>query len=567
MVWHRRGLIGGTESNTLTGLVSNSDYLSLLNNQKSLKNFSLSPTTRLTGKTYIDGFCVSDDGRHAYLINTSGDYISQYALSTPYDVSSASLVRNVLVTSTEGTGQAVNISPDGKYLYLCGYDRDNPIMYTMTTPYDLSTITYGYNIKVLENIFSLGTADSSLRNFEFGDDGYKLYLLGFGDDNVQQFSLSSPYDIETQSYDGQYYLTGLTVPHGIYWKSDGTQFFILNNGDDKVYSYSCSTAWDVTTGVTATQSSATLTEDTSPTGITFKPDGTKMYIVGDSGNEINEYSLSTAWDLSTLSFVRVKTNVSNGSPGNISFSPDGTKMFLTSIGTSGRVDQFSLSTAWDISTAGNPIYAYDPNESVITTSSNRKGYISSLGCAVFGDDGKSITLMDVWSSDYDRLLTYPLRVAYDISTILNGILGSSRSGSTSPSSIIFNRDGTKCFVSDISTEYVYQYSLYIPWIIGEGNRSYDGILNLSAVHSSLHGICFDRSGYTMFTMDRASDTLRQYRLNTAYDVTDGATLVSSNVLTSLADVTPTQVHISTPGHKLYLSGQSSNTFVQFDLSF
>ena len=35
-------------------------------------------------------------------------------------------------------------------------------------------------------------------------------------------------------------------------------------------------------------------------GITFKPDGTKMFVVGKSQNKIFEFDLSTAFDLSLI---------------------------------------------------------------------------------------------------------------------------------------------------------------------------------------------------------------------------------------------------------------------------
>ena len=37
-------------------------------------------------------------------------------------------------------------------------------------------------------------------------------------------------------------------------------------------------------------------------GITFNNDGTKMYIVGFAGKDANEYTLSTAFDVSTASY-------------------------------------------------------------------------------------------------------------------------------------------------------------------------------------------------------------------------------------------------------------------------
>ena len=44
-------------------------------------------------------------------------------------------------------------------------------------------------------------------------------------------------------------------------------------------------------------------QDTQPRGITFNNDGTKMFIVGDQGNDINSYTLSVGFDLtSTVTF-------------------------------------------------------------------------------------------------------------------------------------------------------------------------------------------------------------------------------------------------------------------------
>ena len=43
-------------------------------------------------------------------------------------------------------------------------------------------------------------------------------------------------------------------------------------------------------------------QDTQPRGIAFNNDGTKMFIVGDAENDINSYTLSTGFDLSTRTF-------------------------------------------------------------------------------------------------------------------------------------------------------------------------------------------------------------------------------------------------------------------------
>ena len=44
-------------------------------------------------------------------------------------------------------------------------------------------------------------------------------------------------------------------------------------------------------------------QEREPRGLTFNNDGTKMFVTGWHGDDINEYTLSTAWDVSTASFV------------------------------------------------------------------------------------------------------------------------------------------------------------------------------------------------------------------------------------------------------------------------
>ena len=90
---------------------------------------------------------------------------------------------------------------------------------------------------------------------------------------------------------------------------------------------------------------------TLPVSIFFKPDGSKMYITGAEGDDVNEYDLSTAWDLSSAAYLQnFSVAAQEAVPSGIFFKPDGLKMFIT--GQAGdSVYEYDLSTAWDISTA------------------------------------------------------------------------------------------------------------------------------------------------------------------------------------------------------------------------
>ena len=117
---------------------------------------------------------------------------------------------------------------------------------------------------------------------------------------------SAGYSISSTSYDS----VSLDVsaqennPTGVFFKDDGTKLYIVGLGGDEVNEYILSTAWDITTA-SANYAFSVSGQDTSPRGITFSPDGTKMYICGDTGDDINQYTLSTAWNLSTASYTRV----------------------------------------------------------------------------------------------------------------------------------------------------------------------------------------------------------------------------------------------------------------------
>ena len=119
---------------------------------------------------------------------------------------------------------------------------------------------------------------------------------------------------------------------------------------DTASTFQSTEAWDVSTAVHL-QEFNVATETTDPTGLFFKPDGLKMYAVSYTDQTVDEYDLSTAWNVSTATYLRefsVAAKETNST--SVFFKPDGLKMYT--IGLAGQtVDEYDLSTAWNISTA------------------------------------------------------------------------------------------------------------------------------------------------------------------------------------------------------------------------
>lgn len=216
-----------------------------------------------------------------------------------------------------------------------------------------NNVTYNFS-------FDVSGQEAGASSIAFRPDGKMMYVLGTGSDDITYYSLSTAWDITTATHVGQSNATSTQngTPQGMFFKPDGTKVFIVGTAAPAgVWAYSCAAPWDVSTltydSVTKDLSAIT----TAPLGIWFKPDGTKMYIASNTGgvatytDTILEYSLSTAWDVSSATSTTYFSVASQDTaPAGVQFTEDGLRMFVC--GSNGdTVVVYDLSTAWDINTA------------------------------------------------------------------------------------------------------------------------------------------------------------------------------------------------------------------------
>jgi len=170
---------------------------------------------------------------------------------------------------------------------------------------------------------------------------------------------------------------GDRVSSGMSFKPDGTIMYLTGRTNNKVYQYTLSTAWDLSTVSYASKTLNNSSQTTNAYGGQISEDGTKFYLglVASPPDEILQYNLSTAWDLSTGSYSQSFTLSGTQYATSIQFKPDGTKYFIQHNET---LYQYSMSTPWDISTS-----SYD-NVSVTRTEGT---YSYPVG---WGKDGESI---------------------------------------------------------------------------------------------------------------------------------------------------------------------------------
>ena len=163
-----------------------------------------------------------------------------------------------------------------------------------------------------------------------------------------------------------------TNPLALAFSTDGTKMFVVGNGSNTVYQYTLSTAWNVSTATYASLSKSVAAQDTSVRGLAFSSDGTKMFAAGQVNNTVYQYTLSTAWNVSTATYASLSKSVAAQDINlfGLAFSADGTKMFVTTLAND-IIYQYSTGVVTTLTTPAsvqNPTAtAYAPNSQVSYT--------------------------------------------------------------------------------------------------------------------------------------------------------------------------------------------------------
>lgn len=299
-----------------------------------------------------------------------------FTLSVPFSRSNVVLESTMYedwtqsrAAKTRGNGNAwsplLAVNDDGTKLYVVEmFDRPSfpwladyvLLQYDMNPAWDVSTATQTSSERL-----NLYPYDAFPKGIRFNSTGTKLYIhmnngSGNGPDSfMTSYTLSTPWVIKTGSKDMSPNMPTFNAAHrgfspsfygfadSINWKPDGTRFYIgAKYGSSfsttlMLYEFRCSTAWDQSTAQYHGRGSIG-SNATQPTGEQypwFKPDGTRLYVVDEWGT-IWQFSITTAWDITTIdvnnaqTFGYYNTNIyfPGGRETSIQFKPDGTKMFV-----------------------------------------------------------------------------------------------------------------------------------------------------------------------------------------------------------------------------------------------
>ncbi len=246
--------------------------------------------------------------------------------------------------------------------------------------------------------------------------------------------------------------TDETTPTGVIFNPDGTRMYIVGIDNDRIRQYTLSVAFDVTSTITLQRSRLIDSVENRPQDIKFNSDGTVIFVLGTENDGVARWSLSTPYDINTLTVADSTYTSVGGDPRGFDFNNDGTKMFILD-GSQEQVEEYKLTTP------------YNPDTKILNkTLSTAKGssYHQGLG---FSPDGLKMYVVKgakagSVGNSFNNILEYNLTTSFDIATAtLNGTYTTSHSSNEYIAGITFNNDGSKMYHINFNADEIREYTL------------------------------------------------------------------------------------------------------------
>ena len=361
--------------------------------------------------------------------DTSGNLIDG-----TFDVSTAAFVGATSVSSRESSPRDVAFSNDGLKMFVIGISVDRIIEYTLSTAFDVSTASYAGDAER----FSVSSQETIPAGMAFSNDGLKMFVTGGNGDDINEYTLSTAFDVSTASYAGDAerfsFSSQESAPTGMAFSNDGLKMFVVGSTGDDINEYTLSTAFDVSTASYAGDAERfpVRLQDTSPQDVAFSNDGLKMFVVGSTGEDINEYNMTAAFDVSTASYAgdaeRFSVTLQDNLPTGMAFSNNGTKMFVIGI-QNNSIYEYTLSSVYPITVTEGRNPAVDFVTTWQTTTADESITIPGTGAYTvdWGDGSTPTAASGGVTHTYTTAGTYTVSISGGLTRINLGFSGTTNS--------------------------------------------------------------------------------------------------------------------------------------------
>ncbi len=272
-----------------------------------------------------------------------------------WDVLNATHVADNPVDISSTSPRGIFVGKQGTKLYHLDSVSSRCFEYDLTTPYDISTMSF---------VTSIGMPGGATRNIWFTADGLRMILLT--SISLWELNLSTPWDLSTAVYSG----TMINIPkagggccldtsmNDLFFRPDGLQVFFVGSGssdegtNDRIYRLDLSTGFDILT-ISFNGFTDRHVSENSPQGIFHRDDGRLLLMLGNaetttsSDSTVWVFPQSSQWGFTPTSSNRLNIQAFDNSPHGLYFiqapSPNAGARFWTMGRSTKRVHEYSMS--------------------------------------------------------------------------------------------------------------------------------------------------------------------------------------------------------------------------------
>ena len=484
----------------------------------------------------VVGMWFKPDGTRFYVTDFGSNHVKRFDLSTAWDITTSSY--NSQYSLGSGSWRQLQFKPDGTAMYLLNDDASEDIReYTLSTAWDITTaslsgVEFEYLSEVGNNVpgFYIRTDNgatlyimdndptpSRLRQYNISSDALVLGTGSFASTDVGKRIVGNGGDVTLTSTAGAYDTTGgsaftdsSTIASGS-WSMRGLKSAGATDGI--TIPSLLSSSYDVAGSSSTADATYVPSGPSGHKGFTWKSDGTKFYVVGDNNREVYEFPVTTPYDISTASSSTAVTTVvtaQTSQPNGVIFNNSGTQ-FAIADNQNNRVVVFTMSTAWDITTASQTW--------------NSAGGYGTPTAMLLASNGSVLWVANEGNNSFYK---HPLSTANDFTTMSYDSGTLVDVGQYGPAGVwgaAFNGDGTKVFIVDDSADKIWSFDLSTAYDFTT-IQSPTTVKTLSGV--SWRSINFSADGTKMHIMRESGTTIEQYNVGSSFLPTSQYHIATTN---------------------------------------
>ncbi len=266
------------------------------------------------------------------LINTSGSNHLTNVFTSDIVLANFSYSGQYLdISANTSNARASHWKPDGSMIFVTGRSSANVAAYAVEDPWQVSTATFVKEVKI---------PGQNLHGLFIHPEGDKMWI--FDRTSIWDFNLSTPWDITSACQGRNTSLEDfIDRGHDIDFTPDGSIIFIDDRNSGNVFALHLEIPWDVTTGLHIEILDISDIQK-EVRGVEFIHDGTVMVLMDTGRNELLEYRLTKPFNILTATLVNTFSVQQQTRQGRgLSFSANHSSFYVT--GTSEeKIFQYNL---------------------------------------------------------------------------------------------------------------------------------------------------------------------------------------------------------------------------------